>query len=159
MSEVFRVPITPRGVTDLEAELRRWKEERPLVIKAIGEARAHGDLSENAEYHAARERLGIIEANVRRLEDILSRAEVIDPTKLTGPKIRFGATVTLFDEEREEEVIYQLVGDAEADIERRRISVMAPLGRALLGKEDGDDIEFKAPGGVRRFSVITVEYK
>jgi transcription elongation factor GreA len=158
MSEVSRVPLTPRGFQALEAELRKWKDERPLVIKAIGEARAHGDLSENAEYHAARERQGILEANIRRLEDILSRAEVIDPAKLDGPKIRFGATVTLFDEERDEEVTYQLVGDAEADIAQNRISVMAPLGRALVGKEDGDDIEFRAPAGVRKLSVIRVEY-
>ncbi len=158
MSEVVRVPLTPRGFQELEAELRKWKEERPLVIKAIGEARAHGDLSENAEYHAARERQGILEANIRRLEDILSRSEVIDPTKLSGSKVRFGATVTLFDEERDEEVTYQLVGDAEADIARNRISVMAPLGRALIGKEDGDDIEFKAPGGTRKLSIIRVEY-
>lgn len=158
MSEVVRVPLTPRGFQELEAELRKWKEERPLVIKAIGEARAHGDLSENAEYHAARERQGILEANIRRLEDILSRAEVIDPAKLSGSKVRFGATVTLFDEERDEEVTYQLVGDAEADIARNRISVLAPLGRALIGKEDGDDIEFKAPGGTRKLSILRVEY-
>jgi len=158
MSEVSRVPLTPRGHQALEAELRKWKDERPLIIKAIGEARAHGDLSENAEYHAARERQGIIEANVRRLEDILSRADVIDPTKLEGPRIRFGATVTLFDEERDEEITSQLVGDAEADISQNRISVMAPLGRALIGKEDGDDIEFKAPGGVRQLSIVRVEY-
>lgn len=158
MSEISRVPLTPRGHQALEAELRKWKEERPLVIKAIGEARAHGDLSENAEYHAARERQGMLEANIRRIEDILSRADVIDPTTLQGPKIRFGATVTLYEEERDEEVTYQLVGDAEADIAQNRISVLAPLGRALIGKEDGDDIEFKAPGGVRKLSVVRVEY-
>ncbi len=158
MALIDRVPLTPRGHQTLEAELRKWKTERPLVIKAIGEARAHGDLSENAEYHAARERQAILEANIRHLEDILGRAEVIDPAKMEGPKIRFGATVTVFDEERDEEITYQVVGDAEADIAQHRVSVMAPLGRALIGKEDGDDIEFKAPGGVRRLSVIRVEY-
>jgi transcription elongation factor GreA len=158
MSEDIRVPLTPEGLVRLESELRKWKDERPLVIKAIGEARAHGDLSENAEYHAARERQGILEANVRKLEDVLGRAEVIDPRRFEGPKIRFGATVTLFDEERQEEVTYQIVGDPEADINRGKISVLAPLGRALIGKEEGDDIQFTAPGGIRHLSVTTVTY-
>jgi transcription elongation factor GreA len=158
MADDIRVPITPEGLVRLEAELRKWKDERPLVIKAIGEARAHGDLSENAEYHAARERQGIIEANVNKLEDILGRAEVIDPRKFQGPRIRFGATVCLFEEERGEEVTYQIVGDPEADIDNGRISVQAPLGRALVGKEEGDDIVFTAPGRVRHLSIIKVEY-
>ena len=159
MGEIDRVPVTPAGLAWLETELKKFKEERPIIIRAIGEARAMGDLSENAEYHAARERQGIIEANVRKLEDLISRSEVIDPSKFVGPKIRFGATVTLYDNERDAELKYQIVGDAEADIERNKISVMAPLGRALIGKEEGDDIEFKAPGGVRTFSVVSVEYK
>lgn len=158
MTEDSRIPLTPEGHARLEVELRKWKDERPLVIKAIGEARAHGDLSENAEYHAARERQGILEANVRKLEDVLGRAEVIDPRRFLGPRIRFGATVTLFDEEREEEVTYQIVGDPEADIDRGKISVLAPLGRALIGKEEGDDIEFKAPGGIRHLSITAVKY-
>ena len=158
MAEDTRIPLTPGGVARLEIELRKWKDERPLVIKAIGEARAHGDLSENAEYHAARERQGFLEANVRKLEDVLGRAEVIDPRKFQGPKIRFGATVVLFDEERGEEVTYQIVGDPEADINNGWISVLAPLGRALIGKEEGDDIEFKAPGGLRHLSIIKVDY-
>jgi len=158
MVEDIRVPLTPGGHARLEVELRKWKDERPLVIKAIGEARAHGDLSENAEYHAARERQGILEANVRKLEDVLGRAEIIDPRKFVGPKIKFGATVTLFDEERDGEVVYQIVGDPEADIDTGKISVLAPLGRALIGKEEGDDIEFKTPGGLRHLSITKVEY-
>lgn len=154
-----RVPLTPAGLARLQAELKKWKDERPQVIKAIGEARALGDLSENAEYHAARERQGILEANVRKLEDIIGRAEVIDPSGFSGPRIRFGATVTLQDLDRDGEVRYQVVGDAEADIAHGRISVMAPLGRALVGKEEGDEIEFKAPGGVRHFEVLKVEYR
>ena len=159
MSEDIRIPLTPAGVARIEAELRKWKDERPLVIKAIGEARAHGDLSENAEYHAARERQGILEANVRKLEDVLSRAEVIDPRKFDGPRIRFGATVTLQDEERDEEMTYQIVGDPEADIDQNRISVNAPLGRALAGREEGDDVKFKTPRGERRLSIVVVEYR
>jgi transcription elongation factor GreA len=159
MADDGRVPLTPAGLARLEAELKKFKEERPIIINAIGEARAQGDLSENAEYHAARERHGIIEANVRKLEGIISAAEVIDPKRFTGPKIRFGATVTLVDMDREDEVVYQIVGDAEADINAGLISVMAPLGRALIGKEEGDEIEFKAPAGVRRFEVVKVEYK
>ncbi len=158
MSEDIRIPLTPAGVARLEAELKKWKDERPLVIKAIGEARAHGDLSENAEYHAARERQGILEANVRKLEDVLSRAQVIDPRRFDGTRIRFGATVTLQDEERGEEMTYQIVGDPEADIDHGRISVLAPLGRALIGKEEGDEIEFRAPAGVRHLTITEVRY-
>ena len=158
MADEFRIPITPEGKARLEAELRKWKDERPLVIQAIGEARAQGDLSENAEYHAARERQGILEANIRNLESILGRAEVLDYHKMTGPKIRFGATVTLWDEEKDETVTWQLVGDPEADIDHGRISVQAPLGRALIGKEEGDTVEFRAPGGVRRLEVTEVKY-
>jgi transcription elongation factor GreA len=154
-----RVPVTPAGLEKLKAELKKWKDERPSVIKAIGVARELGDLSENADYHAARERLGIIEANVRKLEDLIGRADVIDSSGFTGPRIRFGAHVTLQDLDRDEEVEYHLVGDAEADIEHGLISVQAPLGRALVGKEAGDEIEFKAPAGVRRFEVLQVEYR
>lgn len=156
---VERVPITPAGLARLEAELRRYKEERPIVIRAIGEARAHGDLSENAEYHAARERLALIEANIRRLEDIIARADVIDPSKFSDKKVRFGATVTLYDFSRNEEVTYQIVGDVEADISMGLVSIMAPLGRALVGKEEGDEVVFQAPGGARRFEVLRVEYR
>ncbi|MBM4395442.1 MAG: transcription elongation factor GreA [Deltaproteobacteria bacterium] len=159
MADSERVPITPAGLARLEEELRRFKDERPVIIKAIGEARALGDLSENAEYHAARERQGLIEAQIRQLESLITRADVIDPAKMSGPVIRFGATITLMDEDKGEEVHYQLVGDAEADISHGRLSVRAPLGRALLGREPGDEIEFKAPAGVRHFTVVEVEYK
>jgi transcription elongation factor GreA len=159
MGDSDRVPITPRGLARLESELRKFKEERPIIIKAIGEARAMGDLSENAEYHAARERQGLVEANVRNLEALISRAEVIDPSRFSGPKVRFGATLTLADTDRGEEVVYQIVGDAEADIGKGLVSVMAPLGRALIGKEEGDEVEFKAPGGVRHFEILKVEYR
>jgi transcription elongation factor GreA len=159
MAETDRVPLTPGGLARLEAELKKFKDERPQVIHAIGEARAHGDLSENAEYHAARERLGLVEANIRKLEDLIGRAEVIDPKRFNDTRVRFGATVTVYDHGRDEEATYQIVGDAEADISQGLVSVMAPLGRALVGKEEADEVEFKAPGGVRRFEIIKVEYR
>lgn len=154
-----RVPLTPAGYKKLQEDLVKWKEEMPITIKAIGEAREHGDLSENAEYHAARERQSLIDANIKYLESVITRADVIDPKKFAGDKkIRFGATVTIFDEERDEEIVYKLVGDAEADIDKKLISVMAPLGRALIGKEEGDDVKFKTPRGERRMSIVSVEY-
>lgn len=154
-----RVPLTPAGFSKLQEDLKKWKEEMPIIIKAIGDARDLGDLSENAEYHSARERQGIIDANIKHLENIIATAEVIDPARFgDDPKIRFGATVTIYDEDREEEIVYQIVGDAEADIDKNMISVRAPLGRALLGKEEGDDVSFKTPRGVRRLSVVSVEY-
>ncbi len=158
MSEMDRIPLTPEGYDRLTEELKRFKEERPRVIQAIGEARAHGDLSENAEYHAARERQGIVEAHIRKLEDILSRAQVIDYRQTRDPRVRFGARVTLYDQDRDETTEYQLVGDPEADIRERRISILAPLGRALLGKEAGDEVVFQAPGGTRRYEVMEVRY-
>ncbi|HNU68778.1 MAG TPA: transcription elongation factor GreA [Myxococcota bacterium] len=154
-----RVPLTPEGFARLQEDLKRWKEEMPIIIKAIGEARDLGDLSENAEYHSARERQGLIDANIKHLESLIARAEVIDPSRFRGDKrIRFGATVTIFDEDRDEEIVYRIVGDAEADIDRNMISVNAPLGRALIGKEDGDDVKFKTPRGERRLSIVAVEY-
>ena len=157
--DTSRVPLTPDGYQKLQAELKKWKEEMPIIIKAIGEARDLGDLSENAEYHSARERQGLIHANIKNIENILARAEVIDPKKFAGDdKIRFGATVTIYDEDRDEEIVYTIVGDAEADIDKNMISVKAPLGRALIGKEDGDDITFKTPRGERNLSVVSVEY-
>ena len=158
MSTSGSVPLTRGGHARLTEDLKRMKEERPRISKAIGEARAHGDLKENAEYHAAREKLGLLQAQITRLEDVLSRAEVIDPGQFTDAKIRFGASVTLYDEDNDEEVSYQIVGEPEADFEKGLLSVMAPLGRALIGKEEGDDLEFNAPGGARHFSIITVEY-
>jgi len=158
MTEIGPVPLTPAGHARLQEELKRLKEERPRVIQAIAEARAHGDLSENAEYHAAKERQGLLEAQIAHLESLLSRAEVIDPRRFNDAKVRFGATVTLYDEDRDEEVVYQLVGEPEANVEERRLSVASPLGRALVGREQGDPVEFRAPGGIRRFEIIRVEY-
>jgi len=155
-----RIPLTPAGFEKLQDDLKKWKEEMPIIIKAIGVARDLGDLSENAEYHSARERQSLIDANIKNLEYIISRAQVIDPRKFDGDtKVRFGAFVTVHDEERDEDIEYQLVGDPEADIDQNRISVNAPLGRALAGREEGDDVKFKTPRGERRLSIVVVEYR
>ena len=155
-----KFPMTVAGHEQLEAEVKRLKsEERPAVIQAIAEARAHGDLSENAEYHAAKERQGWIESQLMDLEDKLSRAQVIDPTKLTGEKVVFGATVTVVDEDTDEEKVFQIVGDLEADVKAGRISVSSPIARALIGKEVGDSAEVAAPGGSKAYEVLTVEFK
>jgi len=155
-----RIALTPQGFAKLQDELKKWKEEMPIIIKAIGVARDLGDLSENAEYHSARERQGLIDANIKNLEYIISKAQVIDPMKFSGDsKVRFGAFVTIYDGDRDEEIVYQLVGDPEADIDQNRISVNAPLGRALAGKEEGDDVKFKTPRGERRLSIVSVEYR
>lgn len=155
-----RVPITVRGAAALREELRKLKgEARPNVIKAIAEARAHGDLSENAEYHAAREQQGFIEGRIQELESKLSLAEVIDVTQqpATG-KVIFGATVDLADEDSGATVTYQIVGEDEADIKAGRISVGSPIARALVGKSEGDAVEVAAPGGKRSYEVIAVRY-
>lgn len=157
---IERVPITKKGYEKMVAELKRLKEEeRPRVAKAIEEARALGDLSENAEYHAAREKMSFLEAVIRKIEDTVARAEVIDPQKLSGSKVMFGATVTLIDQETEKTVTYQIVGEDEADIEKGLLSVKAPLGRALIGKEEGDEVTVKVPAGKRRFIIEKVEYR
>lgn len=155
------IPLTVQGVARLNEELKRLKTvERPNVINAIAEARAHGDLSENAEYDAARERQAFVEGRIRELEGTLSNAQVIDPTTLdVGDKIVFGATVTLEDLESGEELTYQIVGDVESDIRENRISVSSPVARALIGKSEGDEAEVQAPGGVREYEIIAVEYK
>ncbi len=151
--------MTRRGFEALEAELKTLKTvERAAVIRAIAEARAHGDLSENAEYHAARERQSFIEGRIKELESLLSRAEVIDPCTLSGP-IKFGATVRLLDEETEEERVFQIVGETEADISAGLLNVRSPLARALIGKDVGDVVEVTTPGGVRSYEVIAVEYR
>lgn len=151
--------MTSEGMTTLEDELRTLRsKERPAVIRAIAEAREHGDLSENAEYHAARERQSFIEGRIAELEDILSRADVIDVTKLSGTVIRFGATVTLADEDTEEEVTYQIVGPHEADLARGRISIGSPLAKALIGKAMGDTAEVAAPGGSKSYEVVDVKF-
>lgn len=154
-----RIPMTPEGHARLSAELKRLKTvERPAVIKAIAAAREHGDLSENAEYHAARERQGFIEGRVMELEDKLGRAEIIDISKLSGSKIMFGAKVRLVDEETEEEVTYQIVGPEEAEIAQGLLSINSPLAQALLGKEAGDSVEVTTPRGTRYFEILEVKY-
>ena len=151
--------MTSGGRERLEEELKRLKyDERPAVIKAIAEAREHGDLSENAEYHAARERQSFIEGRVLELEDKISRAEVIDISQQSGASVKFGARVKLVDEETDEEVVYQVVGPEEADIQNGLLSVTAPLGRALIGKETGDSVEVATPRGTRYFEVLEVAY-
>ncbi len=154
-----KIPITRRGYEALDAELKQLKSsDRPAVIRAIAEAREHGDLSENAEYHAAREKQSFIEGRIKELESILGRAEVIDPTRLQG-SIKFGATVTVVDEDTEEERTYQIVGEPEADIERGLLNIRSPLARALIGREPGDSIEVRTPGGERNYEVVSVEFR
>ena len=155
-----RVPMTISGYQHLEVELQRLKaEERPRIIAAISEARAHGDLSENAEYHAAKEAQGWNETKVQELEDRLSRAEVIDPTKLSGDTVMFGAKLTLIDEDNDAEVKYQIVGDFEADVKQGRISISSPIARALIGKKKGDSIEVNTPGGGKSYEIVKVQWK
>jgi len=155
-----KVPMTKTGYETLKNELDwRQKEERPRIIAAIAEARGHGDLSENAEYHAAKESQSLNEGRINEVEDYLSRAEVIDIAKLSGEKkIKFGATVTLIDEETEEERVYQIVGDQEADVKKGKISISSPIARALINKQVGDSIDVKAPGGDRSYEVLKLEY-
>jgi transcription elongation factor GreA len=154
-----KIPMTPGGLTTLEDELRNLKAvERPAVIKAIAEAREHGDLSENAEYHAARERQSFIEGRVAELEDIVSRAQVIDVTQMSGDQVRFGATVTLADEDSDDEVVYTIVGAHEADIKSGLMSVHSPLARALIGKHIGDTVEVITPGGSKSYEVVDVKF-
>ncbi len=153
-----KIPLTRAGYTALSGELKTLKSiERPAVIRSIAEAREHGDLSENAEYHAAREKQGFIETRIKELEAIIGRADVIDPGKLSGP-IKFGATVKLVDEDTDEEKIYQIVGEPEADIGAGKLNLASPLARALIGKEEGDSIEVRTPGGEKSYEVLSVEY-
>jgi transcription elongation factor GreA len=154
------LPLTARGAERLREELKRLKKvERPRIIDAIAEARAHGDLSENAEYHAAREEQGFIEGRIKELDSSLGLAQVIDPTVLdTGGRIVFGATVELFNIATEEEVTYQIVGDLESDIEKSRISISSPIARALIGKEVDDEVDVKTPGGVITYEILSVKY-
>ena len=157
---VEKVPVTTTGYDALNEELKDLKSvQRPEVIRAIAEAREHGDLSENAEYHAARERQSFIEGRVKELEGIISRADVIDPAKLSGDNIKFGATVELVDEDTDEEKTYQIVGEPEADIETGKLNIKSPLARALIGKEEGDSIEVMTPGGGKSYEVLSVTYK
>lgn len=154
-----KILVTRAGITALEEELKTLKSvERPAVIRAIAEAREHGDLSENAEYHAAREQQGFIEARIKDLEGIISLAQVVDPATLSGP-IKFGATVELVDEDTDEEKTYQIVGEPEADIEAGKLNIASPLARALIGKEEGDSVEVRTPGGEKGYEVLKVSYK
>jgi transcription elongation factor GreA len=154
-----RVPMTPRGAAKVKEELARLKAERPKISREIGVARDHGDISENAEYHAAKERQGMVEAQIKDLEDKLSRSEVIDPTKLSGGRVRFGATVSLSNVETSEACTYQIVGADEASIEDGTISVSAPLARALIGKEVGDEVAVTLPGGRRTYEITDVIFR
>jgi transcription elongation factor GreA len=152
--------MTPEGNVRLREELKQLKEvERHKISREIGVARDHGDLSENAEYHAAKERQGWIEARIKDLEDKLSRAEIIDPTKLSGSKVAFGATVKLSNIETEEESVYRLVGADEADLNQGSISITSPLARSLIGREVGDDVKVRMPAGERHYEILEVEYR
>jgi len=150
--------MTRAGHTALDSELKVLKsEERPAVIRAIAEAREHGDLSENAEYHAAREKQSFIEGRIKELEALLSLAEVIDPAKLSG-SIKFGATVQLVDEDTDEERTYQIVGEPEANIDKGLLNIKSPLARALIGKDEGDSVEVKTPGGEKAYEILSIKY-
>ena len=157
MATVEKMPMLQEGYETLTADLRRLKEERPQIVDAIEEARAHGDLSENAEYHAAKERQGQIEASIADIEDKLSRAQIIDPTELSGDKVVFGATVTLLDDD-DKPVKYQIVGQTEADAKTGRISYNSPLGRALIGRRVEDEVEVSVPAGDRYYVVNKIEF-
>ncbi|MEC9196022.1 transcription elongation factor GreA [Donghicola tyrosinivorans] len=153
-----KIPMTRAGANALEAELKHLKSvERPEIIKAIAEAREHGDLSENAEYHSAREKQSFIEGRIKELESVISLADIIDPTKLSGA-IKFGATVTVVDEDTDEEKKWQIVGEYEADIEKGLLNVKSPIARALIGKEEGDSVEVRTPGGQKSYEVLTIDY-
>jgi transcription elongation factor GreA len=155
-----KVPMTPGGFVALEEELKhRQQVERPRIIQAIAEARSHGDLSENAEYHSAKESQSLNEGRIAELEDKISRAEVIDVSKLGGDTIKFGATVTLIDEDTEEEKKYQIVGETEADVKGGRVSITSPIARALIGKRVGDTVEVIAPGGGKSYEVLAIAYR
>ena len=154
-----KVPMTTSGYAALEIELKRLQqEERPRIIQAIAEARSHGDLSENAEYHAAKESQSLNEGRIAELEDKLSRAEVIDVSKLSGNTVKFGATVTLIDEDTEEEKKYQIVGESEADVKSGRVSITSPIARALISKKVGDTVEVNTPGGGKSYEILKIAF-
>ncbi len=155
-----QVPVTKIGFEALNAELHEFKSvKRPTVIQDIATAREHGDLSENAEYHAAKEQQSFIEGRIRELEFVLGKAQVIDPTELNGNTVKFGATVTIVDEETDEEHIYQIVGDYESDMENGKLSISAPVARALIGKTEGDSVTVKTPKGATDYEILNVEFK
>jgi transcription elongation factor GreA len=154
-----KVPMTAEGYQALDEELRRLKtQQRPAVIAAISEARQHGDLSENAEYHAAKERQGWIEGRIAEIEDKIARAQVIDVSKLSGAQVKFGATVSVVDEDTEEQARYQIVGEHEADVRSGKVSIASPIARAMIGKESGDVVEVNTPGGVKAYEITKVEW-
>ena len=158
MATMEKIPLTRAGHTALNEELKQLKSvERPAIIAAIAEAREHGDLSENAEYHAARERQSFVEGRVKELEGILSLAEVIDTSRLSGA-VKFGALVTLVDEDTEEERTYRIVGEPEADLERGMLNIKSPLARALIGKDEGDTVEVRTPGGEKSYEIVRIAY-
>ena len=154
-----KIPLTAAGFKKLDDELKHLKSvERPAIIRAISEAREHGDLSENAEYHSAKEKQSFIEGRVKELEGVISLAEVINPAKLSGP-VKFGATVHLVDEDTDEEKTYQIVGEYEADIEKGLLNLKSPLARALIGKDEGDSVEVRTPGGEKSYEILSIDYK
>jgi transcription elongation factor GreA len=154
-----KIPMTPAGHVTLSEEYRfRTSEERPRIVRDISEARAHGDLSENAEYHAAKEQQSLNEGRIKELEALLALAEIIDISKLSGSTVMFGATVKIVDEDTEKELKYMIVGDAEADLTKGRISISSPIARALIGKEKGDSVEVPAPGGTRNYEILEVRF-
>jgi transcription elongation factor GreA len=154
-----KIPMTPAGHSALTEEYRRRTEQdRPAIIAAISEARAHGDLSENAEYHAAKEQQSLNEGRIQELESLLALADVIDVSKLSGNTVKFGATVKIVDDDTEDEKSYTIVGDAEADASNGRISVSSPIARAMIGKEEGDSFEVSAPGGAKSYEIIKIKY-
>ncbi|HEX3916403.1 MAG TPA: transcription elongation factor GreA [Caulobacteraceae bacterium] len=154
-----KVPMTGEGYQSLDDELKRLKtQERPAVIAAISEARSHGDLSENAEYHAAKERQGWIEGRIAVIEDQIARAQVIDVSKLSGDQVKFGATVSVQDEDTEESARYQIVGEHEADVRSGKVSIASPIARAMIGKEIGDVVEVNTPGGVKAYEILKIEW-
>lgn len=154
-----KIPLTRAGFDKLDAELKHLKTvERPAIIRAISEAREHGDLSENAEYHSAKEKQSFIEGRVKELEGAISLADVIDPSKLSGA-VKFGAHVKLVDEDTDKETTYQIVGEYEADIENGRLNMKSPIARALIGKEEGDSVEVRTPGGVKSYEILEIVFK
>lgn len=154
-----KIPLTRAGFDKLDAELKHLKSvERPTIIRAISDAREHGDLSENAEYHSAKEKQSFIEGRVKELEGAISLADIIDPSKLSGA-VKFGAHVTLVDENTDVETTYQIVGEYEADIENGRLNMKSPIARALIGKEEGDSVEVRTPGGVKSYEILTIVFK
>ncbi|MEL6689028.1 MAG: transcription elongation factor GreA [Pseudomonadota bacterium] len=153
-----KIPLTRAGADKLESEMKHLKSvERPAIIKAIAEARELGDLKENAEYHSAREKQGFIEGRIKEIEAVMSLADIMDPAKLSGT-IKFGATVEIVDEDTDEEKTYQLVGEPEADIENGKLNIKSPLARALIGKDEGDSVEVRTPGGTRSYEILSIKF-